>query len=112
MLFDSHAHLDADRFDQDRDAGDQILELKSLSYEKDGEIYFKDISYNLNKGEKVLIVSKNSRAINLFYDCISGSLDQTSGTYNWGVTIGIFWDSIGANLFSRCFRIYLIILFV
>jgi ATPase subunit of ABC transporter with duplicated ATPase domains len=73
-------------FDQDRDAGDQILELKSLSYEKDGEIYFKDISFNLNKGEKVLIVSKNSRSINLFYDCISGSLDQTSGTYNWGVT--------------------------
>src|SRR5210317_2304058 len=73
-------------FDQEREAGDQILELKSLSYEKDGEIYFKDISFNLNKGEKVLIVSKNSRSINLFYDCISGSLNQSSGSYNWGVT--------------------------
>ena len=46
-------------FEQERDAGDQILELKSLSYENDGETYFKDISFNLNKGEKVLILSKN-----------------------------------------------------
>ena len=45
-------------FEQERDAGDQILELKSLSYENDGETYFKDISFNLNKGEKVLILSK------------------------------------------------------
>ena len=73
-------------FEQEREAGDQILELKSLSYEKDGEVYFKDISLNLNKGEKVLIISKNSRSINLFYDCISGNLEQTSGSYSWGVT--------------------------
>jgi len=73
-------------FDQEREAGDQILELKSLSYAKDGDVYFNDISLNLNKGEKVLILSKNSRSINLFYDCISGNLEQTSGSYNWGVT--------------------------
>jgi len=73
-------------FDQERDAGDQILELKSLSYAKDGDVYFNNISLNLNKGEKVLILSKNSRSINLFYDCISGNLEQTSGSYNWGVT--------------------------
>ena len=73
-------------FEQERDAGDQILELKSLSYENDGETYFKNVSFNLNKGEKVLILSKNSRSINLFYDCISGNLEHTSGSYNWGVT--------------------------
>jgi ATPase subunit of ABC transporter with duplicated ATPase domains len=73
-------------FEQERDAGDQILELKSLSYENDGETYFKDISFNLNKGEKVLILSKNSRSVNLFYDCISGSLNPTEGSFNWGVT--------------------------
>jgi len=73
-------------FEQERDAGDQILELKSLSYENDGETYFKDISFNLNKGEKVLILSKNSRSVNLFYDCISGSINPTEGSFNWGVT--------------------------
>lgn len=73
-------------FEQERDAGDQILELKSLSYESDGETYFKDISFNLNKGEKVLILSKNSRSVNLFYDCISGSINPTEGSFNWGVT--------------------------
>ncbi len=73
-------------FEQERDAGDQILELKSLSYENDGETYFKNVSFNLNKGEKVLILSKNSRSVNLFYDCISGSLNPTEGSFNWGVT--------------------------
>ena len=73
-------------FEQEREAGDQILELKSISYEKDGDVYFGNISFNLNKGEKVLVLSKNSRSINLFYDCISGNLEQTSGSYNWGVT--------------------------
>ena len=73
-------------FEQEREAGDQILELKSISYEKDGDVYFGNISFNLNKGEKVLILSKNSRSINLFYDCISGNLEHTSGSYNWGVT--------------------------
>lgn len=73
-------------FEQERDAGDQILELKSLSYANEDETYFKDISFNLNKGEKVLILSKNSRSVNLFYDCISGSLNPTEGSFNWGVT--------------------------
>ncbi len=73
-------------FEQEREAGDQILELKSISYEKDGDVFFGNISFNLNKGEKVLILSKNSRSINLFYDCISGNLEHTSGSYNWGVT--------------------------
>ncbi|MEK9756260.1 MAG: ATP-binding cassette domain-containing protein [Bacteroidota bacterium] len=73
-------------FEQERDAGDQILELKSLSYENDGEIYFNDISFNLNRGEKVLILSKNSRSINLLFDCLSDKIKPTNGTYNWGIT--------------------------
>ena len=73
-------------FEQERDAGDQILELKNLSYEIDGEVYFNDISFNLNRGEKVLILSKNSRSINLLYDCLSDKIKPTKGTYNWGVT--------------------------
>ena len=73
-------------FEQERNAGDQILELKNLSYEIDGEVYFNDISFNLNRGEKVLILSKNSRSINLLYDCLSDKIKPTKGTYNWGVT--------------------------
>ena len=86
-------------FDQEREAGDQILELKSLSYAKDGDVYFNDISFNLNKGEKVLIISKNSRSINFFYDCVSGTLKQTSGSYNWGVTTTKGYLPMDNNLF-------------
>tara|TARA_B100000575_G_scaffold225764_1_gene186353 strand:- start:29091 stop:30713 length:1623 start_codon:yes stop_codon:yes gene_type:complete len=73
-------------FDQEREAGDQILEIKSLCYETNEEIYFRNVSLNLNKGEKVLVISKNSRSINFFYDIISGSLKQTDGSFNWGIT--------------------------
>tara|TARA_B100001057_G_scaffold187014_1_gene187847 strand:- start:27109 stop:28731 length:1623 start_codon:yes stop_codon:yes gene_type:complete len=73
-------------FDQEREAGDQILEVKSLSYETEDEVYFKNISLNLNKGEKVLVISKNSRSINFFYDIISGSIKSTNGSFNWGIT--------------------------
>ena len=88
-------------FEQEREAGDQILELKSISYEKDGDVYFSDISFNLNKGEKVLILSKNSRSINLFYDCISGNLQQTSGSYNWGVTTSSGYLPMDNNSFFK-----------
>ena len=54
-------------FEQEREAGNQILEVSSLSFLNENETFFKDINFNLKKGEKVLILSKNSRACNYFY---------------------------------------------
>ena len=71
---------------RERKAGDQILDVDSLSYSSENETFFKEISFNLKRGEKVLILSNNSRACNYFYDCISGSLEATSGSYSWGIT--------------------------
>ncbi len=73
-------------FEQERKAGDQILDVDSLSYSSENETFFKEISFNLKRGEKILILSNNSRACNYFYDCISGSLEATSGSYSWGIT--------------------------
>ncbi len=73
-------------FEQERNAGDQILDVNSLSYSFENETFFKDISFNLKRGEKVLILSRNSRASNYFFDCLSGNLEATSGSYSWGIT--------------------------
>ena len=73
-------------FEQERKAGDQILDVNSLSFSNENETFFKDVTFNLKRGEKVPIVSKNSRACNYFYDCLSGNLKTTSGSYNWGIT--------------------------
>ena len=73
-------------FEQERKAGDQILDVNSLSFSNENETFFKDVTFNLKRGEKVLILSRNSRACNYFYECLSGSLKSTSGSYNWGIT--------------------------
>ena len=54
-------------FERDREAGDQILNVEGLTKSIEGEVLFKDIHFNLNKGDKVALISKNSRAITEFY---------------------------------------------
>lgn len=73
-------------FDRDREAGDQILNVKKLSGSIDGEVLFKDIDLNLAKGDKVILYSRDSRATSLFYDIINGKTIADAGTYDWGVT--------------------------
>lgn len=73
-------------FDRDREAGDQILNIEGLSKSFDGETLFANVDINLNKGDKVAIISKNAKSVTAFYQIISGNEAADSGTYNWGVT--------------------------
>ncbi len=73
-------------FKSEREAGDQILNIEGLSKKFEGEYLFNDIHINLNKGDKVAIISKNSRAITAFYQVINGNEAADGGEYNWGVT--------------------------
>jgi ATPase subunit of ABC transporter with duplicated ATPase domains len=73
-------------FERDREAGDQILNIEGLSVSIDGEILFSNIDINLNKGDKVVIYSKDSRATTAFYQIISGNETADSGKYAWGIT--------------------------
>ena len=73
-------------FDRDREAGDQILNVEGLSKEFEGEKLFNDVHINLNKGDKVAVISKNSRAVTAFYQIINGNEDADAGKFSWGVT--------------------------
>ncbi|GEL12012.1 ATPase components of ABC transporters with duplicated ATPase domains [Flavobacterium glycines] len=73
-------------FDQDREAGDQILNVENLSASIDGEILFKDVDLNMAKGDKIVLFSKDSRATTAFYEILNGNQKADSGTYDWGVT--------------------------
>ncbi len=73
-------------FEQEREAGDQILNIENLSAEVDGEILFKDLNFNMAKGDKVVVFSKDSRATTAFYEIINGNMQATSGKYEWGIT--------------------------
>ena len=73
-------------FDTEREAGDQILEVKGLEKTKDGELLFSKIDLNLKKNDKVAIISKNSLAITEFFQILSGNTEADKGTFNWGIT--------------------------
>jgi ATPase subunit of ABC transporter with duplicated ATPase domains len=73
-------------FERDREAGDQILNVEGLTATLDGEVLFKGIDINLNKGDKVVIYSKDSRASTAFYQILNGKEKADSGKFAWGVT--------------------------
>jgi len=73
-------------FDTEREAGDQILEVKDLEKTKDGELLFSNIDLKLKKGDKVAVISKNSLAITEFFQILSGNVEADRGTFNWGIT--------------------------
>ena len=73
-------------FERDREAGDQILNVKGLAASIDGETLFKNIDINLAKGDKVVIYSKDSRATTAFYQIVNGKAKADAGEYAWGVT--------------------------
>ncbi|MBK7969275.1 MAG: ATP-binding cassette domain-containing protein [Bacteroidetes bacterium] len=75
-------------FKAERDCGDQILAVDKLSKTSaDGQILFSDISFILNKGDKVAILAKEHVAITTFFEILNGEETADSGTFAWGSTI-------------------------
>ena len=73
-------------FEQEREAGDQILNIEGLSYSLEDETLFNNINFNLVRGEKAVLYSKDSRSVSAFYEIINGKLIPENGKYEWGVT--------------------------
>jgi ATPase subunit of ABC transporter with duplicated ATPase domains len=74
-------------FDRERVAGDQILHVENLSARsEDGTLLFDNVTINLAKGDKVALLSRDSRATTAFYEIISGNRKADGGTFKWGVT--------------------------
>ncbi len=75
-------------FKADRDCGDQILLVEHLSKSStDGNPYFTDITFTLNKGDKVAVISRDHTAISTFFDILNGEETADSGSFTWGTTI-------------------------
>ena len=73
-------------FEREREAGDQILNVDGLQASIDGEILFDKVDINLAKGDKVAVISKDSRATTLFYEILNGNLKPGAGSFQWGIT--------------------------
>ena len=73
-------------FEQEREAGDQILNVEHLAKTIDGDVLFKDVHFNLNRGDKVTIISRDSRAVTALYEILAGKIEPDFGSFQWGVT--------------------------
>ncbi len=75
-------------FKPERSVGDQILRVDNLSkVDHNGDVLFANVSFIMNKGEKIALFARESAALTAFYDVLSGKTKQTSGTIEYGQTI-------------------------
>lgn len=74
-------------FRPEREVGDIILEVSGLKASSDGKTLFKDVEFNTNKGDKIVFLSRDPRAMTAFFEIINGRKEADSGSYQWGQTI-------------------------
>ena len=75
-------------FTPEREPGNQILEVSGLSKKtEEGVVLFNDVNFNVEKGDKVVFLSRNPRAMTAFFEIINGNMKPDAGAFNWGVTI-------------------------
>lgn len=73
-------------FKPDREAGKDILRVEGLSKKIEGETLLDNVTFTINKGDKAVILSKNTVATKTLFDILMGKLDADSGSFTWGVT--------------------------
>ena len=75
-------------FQMEREPGNQILEVEGLkAVDADGTVLFDNVSFNIEKGQKVVFLSHNPKAMTALFEIINGNRPADAGTYKWGVTI-------------------------
>ncbi len=74
-------------FKPEREAGDKILDVNDLSASVDGITLFKNATFTANKGDKIVFLSRDPRAMTAFFEIINGKQKQDSGSFEWGQTI-------------------------
>ncbi len=75
-------------FQMERDPGNQILEVKGLrTTTDDGTVLFNDVNFTVEKGDKIVFLSRDPRAMTAFFEIINGNRKAQGGDYKWGVTI-------------------------
>lgn len=74
-------------FQQDREAGKQVLEVHHLEKRLDDRVLFSDVSFEVMKDDKIALLSRDSLAVAAFFDILMGEEQADAGDFKWGVTI-------------------------
>ncbi len=75
-------------FQMEREPGNQILEVEGLkATDNEGNVLFDNVNFNIEKGQKVVFLSRNPKAMTALFEIINGNREANSGTFKWGITI-------------------------
>ncbi len=74
-------------FKPEREPGNKILEVRGLTKSIEGDVLFKDLDFTVQKGEKIVFLSRDSRAMTALFEIINEKIEPDSGTFEWGQTI-------------------------
>ena len=89
-------------FQMEREPGNQILEVEGLkAVDEDGTVLFDNVNFNIEKGEKVVFLSHNPKAMTALFEIINGNREASAGTFKWGVTITTAYLPLDNTEFSR-----------
>lgn len=89
-------------FTPNREPGNKILEVKGLTASVDGEILFKDVNFQVEKGDKIAFLSHDPRAMTALFEIITGNRKADEGTYEWGQTITTAYLPLDNSAFFNC----------
>ena len=89
-------------FQPEREPGNKILEVHGLTKSINGEVLFKDVNLNIEKGDKVVFLSRDPRAMTAFFNIINDVDKADSGTFEWGVTITKAYLPLDNSSFFNC----------
>ena len=90
-------------FTPDREPGNKILQVEGLAKTADdGTVLFRDISFNVEKGDKIVFLSHDPRAMTALFEIINGNAQADAGTFEWGVTITTAYLPLDNTKFFDC----------
>ncbi|MCG8477409.1 MAG: ATP-binding cassette domain-containing protein [Cytophagales bacterium] len=90
-------------FQQEREVGNQILEVSGLSKSVEGNVLFSDVNFTVAKGDKIAFLSRNGLAVNHFFSILNGEGEADGGAYKWGVTVNKGYQPVeNSKFFENC----------
>ena len=90
-------------FQMEREPGNQILEVSGLRAEtEEGQVLFSDVNFNVEKGDKIVFLSHDPRAMTAFFEIINGNRKAQAGHFNWGVTITTAYLPVDNTDYFEC----------
>ena len=90
-------------FQMDREVGKDILSVDSISKTVDGQKVLNDVTFTLNKGDKVAIIGENPTAVTALFEILSGNAEPDSGSFKWGVSTSTsYFPNDNSKFFNNC----------